>query len=173
MTDIAPQLPPRPSPAALFAIAAAALALDQATKWLMVAVVMQPPRVIPVIPGFNLTLGFNEGASFGLLGGIMAGRPLAMAALTGALTLVFVVMAFKARHPLERTGFALVVGGALGNIVDRVRQGGVTDFLDVYWRDWHWPTFNVADIAITFGAVCLIAAALPQRRRKEPAVDQR
>ncbi|MFN4156690.1 MAG: signal peptidase II [Paracoccaceae bacterium] len=128
---------------------------------------------IAIVPGFNLTLGFNEGSSFGMLSGAMAGKPLLMAALTGALALMFAVMAFRARHPFERAGFALVVGGALGNIIDRLRQGVVTDFLDLYWRDWHWPTFNVADIAITLGAACILAAPLPSRRRKESVLDQR
>ena len=81
-------------------------------------------------------------------------------------------MAVRAPRPFERAGLALVVGGALGNIIDRLRQGAVTDFLDLYWRDWHWPTFNVADIAITLGAVCILAASLPARRRKEPVLDQ-
>ncbi|MES2666645.1 MAG: signal peptidase II [Pseudomonadota bacterium] len=155
----------------LTAIIAAAIALDQATKWLMIAVVMQPPQVIPVVPGFNLTLGFNEGASFGMLSGWMAGKPLAMAGLTAAITLIFAIMAFRSREPYERAGLALVVGGALGNIIDRLRQGAVTDFLDVYWGEWHWPTFNGADIAITLGAVCMLVAALPSRRRKEPVLD--
>ena len=127
---------------------------------------------VAVMPGFSLTLGFNEGSSFGMLSGVMAGKPLLMAALTGALTLMFAVMAFRARQPFERAGFALVVGGALGNIIDRLRQGAVTDFLDFYWRDWHWPTFNVADIAITLGAVLILAASLPLRRSKEPVLDQ-
>ena len=127
---------------------------------------------IAVVPGFNLTLGFNEGSSFGMLSGVMAGKPLLMAALTSILTLVFAVMAFRARHPLERAGFALVVGGALGNIIDRLRLGAVTDFLDLYWRDWHWPTFNVADISITLGALCILAASLSSRRRKEAVLDQ-
>lgn len=151
---------------------ATALALDQAAKWLMVAVVMQPPRPIPVLPGFNLTLGFNEGASFGMLGGLMAGRPLAMAALTAAITLALALLALRAGDPRERIGLALIVGGSLGNIFDRLRQGAVTDFLDLYWRDWHWPTFNLADVAITFGAICLIVAALPSRRRKETVLDR-
>lgn len=128
---------------------------------------------VAVVPGFNLTLGFNEGASFGMMVGVMAGKPLLMAALTSALTLAFAVIAFRAQHAVERAGFALVVGGALGNIIDRVRQGAVTDFVDLYWRDWHWPTFNIADIAITLGAVCIFAASLPFRRRKEPVLDQR
>ena len=154
----------------IFLIAGTALA-DQLTKALAQSLLSQGTAV-PVIPGFNLTLGFNEGASFGMMGGVMAGRPLLMAALTAALTLIFAVMAFRAQHPLERAGFALVVGGALGNIIDRLRQGAVTDFLDVYWRDWHWPTFNGADIAITLGAVLVLAASLPFRRRTEPFLDQ-
>ena len=127
---------------------------------------------VAVMPGFSLTLGFNEGSSFGMLSGVMAGKPLLMAALTGALALIFAVMAFRARRPLERAGLALVVGGALGNIIDRLRQGAVTDFLDLYWRDWHWPTFNGADIAITLGALCILAASLPSHRRKEPVLDR-
>lgn len=106
-----------------------------------------------------------------MLSGVMAGKPLLMAALTSILTLVFAVMAFRARHPLERVGFALVVGGAHGNIIDRLRLGAVTDFLDLYWRDWHWPTFNVADISITLGALCILAASLSSRRRKEAVLD--
>jgi signal peptidase II len=158
--------------AKLMLLASAAFLVDQMTKAAVLSgVTIGEP--IAIFPGFNLTLGFNEGSSFGLLSGVMSGKPLLMAALTGALTLVFAVMAVRARHPMERSGFALVVGGALGNIFDRLRQGAVTDFLDVYWRDWHWPTFNVADIAITLGAVLILSASLPFRRRKEPVHDQR
>lgn len=148
-----------------------ALVLDQATKLAALAL-LSPGASLPVLPGFNLTLGFNTGASFGLLGEAMAGRPLVMAALTGAVTLAIAVMAFRARAPLERAGLALIVGGALGNIVDRLRQGAVTDFLDLYWRNWHWPTFNFADIAITLGALCILLSALPSRRRRETLLDR-
>lgn len=157
--------------AILISLVAATVLADQLTKAVALSLLSQGTAV-PVFAGFNLTLGFNEGASFGLMGGVMAGRPLLMAALTAALTLIFAVMAFRAQHPLERAGFALVAGGALGNIIDRLRQGAVTDFLDVYWRDWHWPTFNGADIAITLGAVLVLAASLPFRRRTEPFLDQ-
>ncbi len=155
----------------LISLIAATVLADQLTKAAALSLLSQGTAV-PVLPGFNLALGFNTGASFGMLGGIMTGKPLLMAALTGALTIAFAVMAFRAQHPLERAGFALVVGGALGNIIDRLRQGAVTDFLDLYWRDWHWPTFNVADTAITLGAVLILAASLPVRRRKEPVLDQ-
>ena len=155
----------------LISLIAAAVVADQLTKTAALSLLSQGTAV-PVLPGFNLSLGFNTGASFGMMGGFMAGKPLLMAALTGALTFAFAVMAFRAQHALERAGFALVVGGALGNIIDRLRQGAVTDFLDFYWRDWHWPTFNVADIAITLGTVLILAASLPLRRRKEPVLDQ-
>lgn len=155
----------------LTSLIAAAVVADQLTKTAALSL-LSLGTAVPVLPGFNLSLGFNTGASFGMMGGFMAGKPLLMAALTGALTIAFAVMAFRAQHALERAGFALVVGGALGNIIDRLRQGAVTDFLDLYWRDWHWPTFNVADIAITLGAVLILAASLPLRRRKEPVLDQ-
>ena len=155
----------------LISLIVAAVVADQSTKTAALSLLSQGTAV-PVLPGFNLSLGFNTGASFGMMGGFMAGKPLLMAALTGALTIAFAVMAFRAQHALERAGFALVVGGALGNIIDRLRQGAVTDFLDFYWRDWHWPTFNVADTAITLGAVLILAASLPVRRRKEPVLDQ-
>jgi signal peptidase II len=157
-------------PKLILLIVATVLA-DQMTKAAALSLLTQGTAV-SVLPGFNLALGFNEGASFGMMGGIMAGKPILIAALTSALTLAFAVMAFRAQHALERAGFALVVGGALGNIIDRLRQGAVTDFLDLYWRDWHWPTFNAADIAITLGAVLILAASFPLRRRKEPVLEQ-
>ncbi len=155
----------------LISLIAAAVVADQLTKAAALSLLSQG-TAIPVMPGFNLSLGFNTGASFGMMGGFMAGKPFLMAALTGALTIAFAVMAFRAQNALERAGFALVAGGALGNIIDRLRQGAVTDFLDVYWGDWHWPTFNVADIAISSGAVLILVAALSLRRRKEPVLDQ-
>jgi signal peptidase II len=156
---------------ALLLVVALTFTADQLTKAAALAKLVQGEHV-SVMPGFNLTLSFNEGSSFGMLSGVMAGKPLLMAALTGVLTLMFAVMALRARHPLERAGLALVVGGAFGNIIDRLRQGAVTDFLDLYWRDWHWPTFNVADIAITLGALCILLASIPSRRLKDPALDQ-
>lgn len=160
------------TPPQMLLLAAAAILADQLTKAAALSG-LTLGETVAVLPGFNLTLGFNEGSSFGMLSGVMAGKPLLMAALTGVLALILAVMAVRTRHPLERAGFALVVGGALGNIIDRLRQGAVTDFLDLYWRDWHWPTFNVADIAITLGALCILAASLSSRRRKEPVLDKR
>ena len=141
---------------------------DQATKTVAL-LLLSPGEILPIVPGFNVTLGFNEGASFGMMSGAMAGRPLLMAALTGGLALMFAIMAFRAESLRERTGLALIVGGALGNIIDRLRQGAVTDFLDLYWRNWHWPTFNGADIAITLGALLVFTVWLRPSKSKEPA----
>ena len=141
---------------------------DQATKTVAL-LLLSPGEILSVVPGFNVTLGFNEGASFGMMSGAMAGRPLLMAAVTGGLALMFAIMAFRAESLRERTGLALIVGGALGNIIDRLRQGAVTDFLDLYWRNWHWPTFNGADIAITLGALLVFTVWLRPSKSKEPA----
>lgn len=146
--------------------AVAALVLDQTSKQIALSQMAQG-ETYPVFSGFNLTLGFNTGASFGMLSGAMAGRPLAMAALTGAITLIIAVLAWRSRHPVEASGLALIFGGSLGNIADRLRQGAVTDFLDVFWQDWHWPAFNFADVAITFGAALILVSALPLLRKRD------
>lgn len=141
-----------------------AIALDQITK-LAALLWLSPGMPVPVTPGFSLTLGFNTGASFGMLAGTMADRPWLMVVLTGALTVMFGLFALQAENRLERYGFALIVGGALGNIIDRMRQGAVTDFLNFYWREWHWPSFNMADVAITCGAALVLLAQFWPRRQ--------
>lgn len=148
-------------PRALFLIALLILLLDQASKTAALSLLVEGQRVA-VFPGFSLSLGFNTGASFGLFAETMASRPLIMAALTAVLAAFFACMALRARHPSEAVGYALIVGGAAGNILDRLRQGGVTDFLDFYWRNQHWPTFNGADVAIVMGAM-LILLPIPKR----------
>jgi signal peptidase II len=150
--------------ARLALLGVAAIFLDQATKAAALSV-LTPGLSVAVLPGFALTLDFNEGASFGMLSGVMAGRPWAMAALAGTITLVIAILAWRSRHPVEAAGLALIVGGSLGNIADRLRQGAVTDFLDVHWRDWHWPAFNLADVAITIGAALIVVSALPGLRK--------
>ena len=140
------------------------MVLDQVTKAAALSA-LTSGQSVAILPGFALTLGFNEGASFGMLSGVMAGRPLAMAALAGAVTLVIGILAWRSRHPVETAGLALIVGGSLGNIVDRLRQGAVTDFLDVSWQDWHWPAFNLADAAITLGTVLVLVSVLPGLRK--------
>lgn len=126
------------------------IAADQATK-LLVSLRIPLGSSVPVIPGFlAFTHVHNRGIAFSLLGGI----PLLVPALI-ALTLLFVLFYNRSRwsrRPLTQSGLALVSGGAIGNLIDRLRVGAVIDFIDVHV----WPVFNVADLAVTAGAGLLI-----------------
>jgi len=143
------------------AVALAAAGLDQASKWLMLEVVLNPPEPIALTPFLNLRLGFNTGVSFGLFRDTLEAWPGLLGLFKFAAGFGLVAWAMFAGHRLERIGLALMAGGAFGNAIDRWRQGAVTDFLDLHWGDWHWPTFNGADIALTFGVVLMLLAALP------------
>lgn len=141
-------------------LATLVLALDQLSKWVIVSRVMQPPRVIEVTPFFNLVMGWNRGISFGLFN---SGVDWGAWVLTGvALGISGVLAVWMSRTKRVRlvVALAFVIGGAIGNAVDRVRFGAVADFLDVHFAGYHWPAFNVADSAITLGAIILVLDAL-------------
>lgn len=151
--------------AGVLAVSAFAAGLDQASKWLMLAVVLDPPRVIELAPFLNLRLGFNTGISFGLFRDTLERWPEALGLFKFLVGLGLIIWAALSRHRLERIGLALIAGGAFGNAIDRWRQGAVTDFIDLHWGGWHWPTFNGADIAITLGVVLMLLASLPLAER--------
>ena len=141
------------------ALALIVFVLDQATKWLIVDIVMQPPRIIDVTGFFNLVLTFNRGVSFGLFGQNAATwQSYALSALALAIVAGLVVWLSRVDHWLPATAIGLVIGGAIGNTVDRLfrSEQAVVDFLDFYIGSWHWPAFNVADSAITMGVVLLL-----------------
>lgn len=114
---------------------------------------------VPVVDGlFALTLVMNPGLAFGMLGGIPESLRWMVGVLSlGALILLAVLAArvLPTGGPWARVALGLIFGGAAGNLVDRVRFGAVVDFLDFYWRDYHWPAFNVADSAISVGVALL------------------
>lgn len=147
-------------------VSAAVLAADQVTKWLILSTVMQPPRIIPVTPFFNLVLGWNRGVSFGMLNSeadLSAWLlPLAVIAITVALG----VWLYRSDRPRVAVALGLIIGGAIGNLVDRVRYGAVLDFLDFHAAGFHWPAFNLADSGITVGAIVLILDSLFVREEK-------
>lgn len=140
--------------------------LDQLTKlWALAA--LAPHRPVAVLPFLSWTLVFNQGAAFSFLAGaggwqrwLLAGAALAIAA---------VLLVWLARLPargqrLEKAALALVLGGALGNLIDRLARGHVVDFVDLHWGSWHFPAFNLADSAITLGAFLLLwRAFIPAR----------
>ena len=127
--------------------------IDQATKWWVMDHVMNPPQVIPVTGFFNLVLGFNTGVSFGLFGQAPAWL---LMAFTLAIVAGLLVWIHRSDSRLTASALGLVVGGALGNLLDRLRQGAVTDFLDFYIGSYHWPAFNLADVAIVCGVGLLL-----------------
>lgn len=143
---------------AVLAIAGLILVLDQITK-LIALERLSPGVMVPVIEGFfALTLVLNPGLAFGLLGGLPGPWRWVVAVLSLAALFVLARMAMRILTPgtvLDRTAIGLIFGGAVGNLIDRARFGAVVDFIDVYYRGWHWPAFNVADSAITVGVVLL------------------
>lgn len=135
----------------------AALAADVVTKWVILNIVMVPPRTMEITPFFSLTLGFNTGVSFGMFRELFLERPLLLAGVKLVIVGGLLTWAVRAVKRSETIGLGLVAGGALGNVLDRMRQGAVTDFLDFHVGGWHWPAFNTADAMITIGVVLLIA----------------
>lgn len=131
----------------------AALAADQVSKAIVVANRSVLTDGIPVFPGFNLVYLRNDGVTFGLLGGVPWWALSAIA--LGIVGWLAVLMLQAERRP-EALAYGLVIGGALGNVVDRLRFGAVTDFLDVYAGGWHWPAFNFSDVGVVGGVLLLL-----------------
>jgi len=151
------------------------LALDQLTKFL-VAKSLNLYQIVSVIPGFfNLTRVHNRGAIFGFLG--QTSNSLALIFLNAGALLAFVVVCyyFLKTPPemfLTRIAFALVISGAMGNIIDRIFRGFVIDFLDFYIGRLHWPFFNLADSCITIGAILLIYNLFRSQKKCTPSSSE-
>ncbi|HJP98912.1 MAG TPA: signal peptidase II, partial [Rhodanobacteraceae bacterium] len=143
-------------------VSAAAIALDQATKAVARDTLepFVPHTVIPQV--LNWTLAFNRGAAFSFLAAGSGWQTWLFGALAVAVSIGLIVWLARTRRGDWRTALpvALIIGGALGNLIDRLAHGRVTDFIEVYWHAWSWPTFNVADSAISVGAVLLIVFGL-------------
>jgi len=147
------------------------LVLDLVTKHLALER-LPPGRPVHVIDSFfSLTLVMNPGLAFGMLAGTPAGWRWLVALLSiGALTVLAVVglRMLPTGGRFTPLALGLIFGGAVGNLIDRARFGAVVDFLDFYWRGYHWPAFNVADASISVGVVLLalrmlLAPASPSR----------
>lgn len=156
-----------------FLIILAVIGLDQTTKfWVMHHFVLHESRaVIPDL--FNLTYLTNNGAAFSILAGQPALWRQVFFIATASAALVFIWMAqrsFGRRSPLYTLALALIAGGAIGNLIDRIRFGFVIDFLDVYVGSYHWPAFNIADSAITVGvSLFIVKNLLFDRQQPEQA----
>ena len=145
-------------------IAAVILVLDQALKF-AVAGWLAGGRSVEVTPFFNVVLVYNAGAAFSFLAGAGGWQRLFFIAI--AVVASVWIVALLRRHGSETMfclALSLILGGALGNLIDRVWLGAVVDFLDFHARGWHWPAFNIADSAITCGAVLVVLDSLRPRK---------
>ncbi len=142
------------------------LALDLVTKYLAQQW-LEPFQPNEILPFFNFTLVFNRGAAFSFLGDASGWQRWFFIAigLVAVIVIVFWLRRLSAGEKWTAAALALILGGAVGNLVERVWQGQVTDFLDLYYRDWHWPTFNIADSAISIGVGLYIIDRLLLSRR--------
>jgi signal peptidase II len=146
------------------------VAMDQLTKALVMSFI-EKGQVVAVLPGlFNLTLHFNRGAAFGMLANLADGARQAALVVTTVVALACVVYLLIKDYLGDRLGqvaLALIVGGALGNIVDRLQFGEVVDFLDFYYTQYHWPAFNLADSMICIGVAVLLLKPLTKHKREK------
>lgn len=141
-------------------IAAVALALDQASKGWILHDLMIPPRVIEITSNFNLVLAWNRGVSFGLFNQDSAYGPYILTGVAIAIVIGLTIWMWKSTTRWATLSLGLIIGGAIGNVIDRVQYGAVVDFLDFHVSGYHWPAFNVADSAICIGAGLLILESL-------------
>ena len=150
-----------------FALSAAIVAADQLTKWLVLAYFENRYPREELTGFFNLVLVFNKGAAFSLFAQAAGWQtPLLAAFALGAAAIVSVLIVRNPGRRLLCFGLALILGGALGNLIDRLRFGHVVDFLDFHALGWHWPAFNVADSAICVGAAILILEGFVHGERR-------
>ena len=144
------------------------IALDQWTKWVALSH-LERFETLAVFPGLNWTLQFNYGAAFSFLNIPGGAQRWVFTAIAIVISAVLVVWLKRTPRTDWRTAapLALIIGGAIGNLLDRLRLGYVVDFIDVYYKTWHWPAFNIADSAIFVAAVILIFFSFfqaPQRQ---------
>ena len=147
-------------------ITAVVIILDQFTKYLAsdLLTLHEPVEIIPLI---NLTLAHNTGAAFSFLSDASGWQRWFFIGLALVVSAVILLWIRGLPQKASRTAIslALILGGALGNVWDRIQLGYVVDFIDVYYGQWHWPAFNAADSSITIGTILLIVDALWGMRR--------
>jgi len=133
------------------------IVFDQITK-ILADHYLQYHQSVEIMPMFNLTLMYNKGAAFSFLANAGGWQRWFFLTLTSAVSIFIYlwIRKLKTHQLLQYSALALILGGAIGNLIDRAIYGHVIDFLDVYFKQHHWPAFNIADSAITVGAILLI-----------------
>jgi signal peptidase II len=156
------RLPVRPARAFWpgIGVAAAVAAADQLTKWWIVWQVMAPPRVIEITPFFNLVMAWNPGISFGFFASDSPLNAMVLAVLALLIVIILLVWLYRTDRLFIGSAIGMIVGGAIGNVIDRFHYGAVADFLDFHVAGYHWPAFNLADSMITIGAAMIVLDAV-------------
>ena len=150
-----------------YGLAGAALLIDQVTKYATVFYMTYGTQ-IRITTFFNLVHVRNEGAAFSFLADAGGWQRYFFIAVALGISVYLALLLRRDLARLEAAGYALILGGALGNVTDRILRGSVVDFLDFHIRSAHWPAFNLADVSIFLGAACIIGAALIA---KNPTAD--
>ena len=141
--------------------------LDQVTKWWIINYIMQPIKILPITPFFNIVLTWNSGISFGIFSNQGSFSVIILSTLATLIVFFLAVWLMKAENKKLIMGLICIIGGAIGNIIDRVYHGAVIDFLDFHIKSYHWPAFNVADSCIFIGATLIILDSLFPDKKEE------
>jgi len=145
------------------------LVADQASKEVLLRYVLKAGGIVPVIDDlFRLVVVWNPGVSFGILGGDRSLPPWVLSAVAIAVCIGLFLWLRRTSRVLTGWGIGLVMGGAIGNVIDRARWGAVFDFADFHVRQWHWPAFNVADSAIVIGVGLMLLDSLMGEKERAP-----
>jgi len=146
------------------------LLADQGSKWWVLEVLNLPERrQVPVLPVLSLTMVWNQGVTFGLLNGFGDWGAWLLAGIALAVVVVLGVWLRRAENGLVAVALGAIAGGAIGNVIDRLRFGAVVDFLHAHAFGWSWYVFNVADAAIVCGVAVLVLDGLRPRRPVDAA----
>ncbi|MBL0899270.1 MAG: signal peptidase II [Reyranella sp.] len=159
----------RPIDRQAMVLLAITLIADQVSKQLLLGFLLKAGAIVTVIDGFfRLVIVWNRGVSFGLLGGDQALPPWLLSGVAIAVCIGLFIWLRRNDRPLTGWGIGLVIGGAIGNVIDRARWGAVFDFADFHIGQWHWPAFNVADAAIVVGVGLMLIDSLLGEKRRAP-----
>ncbi len=147
----------------IYAVAVLTVLVDQLTKiWANGSLPVK--QFVEILPFFNLYLTYNKGVSFSFFASNTVYGPWLLSGLAVLICIGLTFWMVKEKNKVIRLGLAFVLGGAVGNVIDRIRLGAVIDFLDFHYDVYHWPAFNIADTAICFGAFLIFLQLFKQKK---------
>lgn len=147
-------------------IALVVLVLDQLSKFVILNYVMGEQIVIRITSFFNLVRAWNTGVSFSMFNDYGSWGVILLSGVAGAIVIGLLFWLKSEQSRMAQVALGLIIGGAIGNVIDRVRLGAVFDFLDFHWFSHHWPAFNVADSCICVGAIILILQSVHLKKEE-------